>query len=156
MKKTYLTVMEYADLEGISIEEVYNRIFNDKLKGKTKQKGGQYFIEEETLQKPATEPGAEETAGDNAETTAEKKPAQDNTEALIEEIKALKAELALKDKQIADYALRFADLAQQAQVIAGQAQYLQAREKPKEIEAPEQHQEQQEEKKPGFFARWFK
>ena len=53
--------------------------------------------------------------------------------------------------------MKFADLAQQAQIIAGQAQILQAADKPKAIEAQITAAEEvvEPQKKKGFFKRLF-
>lgn len=53
-------------------------------------------------------------------------------ERLLAEIEYLRGMVDKKDRQIADFAVRFADLAQQAQQIAGQAQVLQLNEASKE------------------------
>ena len=175
-KKGMILLSGYAKSIGLSIEETRALLRKPEYREFYNEIGGKEFVslaidykpEEE---KPATDTQAPETATSATDEQAQEvKPAPAGSdsnrelELLKERIEKLEAENAElkqesrdKDKQIADFALKFAELAQQAQIIVGQAQILQASDKKKELEAPamETSATEEEPKKVSFFRKLF-
>lgn len=148
-KRGYMTLSDYALIIGKTEAETEEILKNtEEYKPFFVITEGRVLVDFDilNLSKPESEPEPEETTETEIE-TPEPAPAstsnQEEVERLKAEIEALKITIKEKDKQIIEYGLKFADLAQQAQQIASQAQYLQLTEKATETQ------------KQGFFKRLF-
>lgn len=132
MADSYLTLIDFAKSYGLSVEEAKKILDTPKYSPYTKEVNGKTLVSFDVFKLEEQEDNQIEQAPE--ERTEDKEEQQDNTpskreEQLQREIEELKQTIAEKDRQINDYALKFAELAQQAQLIAGQAQVLHLAEK---------------------------
>lgn len=149
----YISIEEYARLKGFTIEEAKAELAKPQYKGKFKDFKGAIIVSDELIK---AEPEAEAPAAEVQKKTEvdylrrQIEELQQRLEARETELKAAAEELRDKNAQIAEFAIRFADLANQAQL-------LQAAEK-KALVAPAAIGEEDEEAPPqkkGFFRRLF-
>ena len=168
-KISYILLADYAKSAGLSLEEARELISQEEYKQFFKVANGKEMVSTAIYKKketPATEskafedPDTEETTEEtpapardeeaepatSATTTAD----QEEIERLRKEVAELKEQVTSKDSPISEYAFKFAELAQQAQLIAGLAQVLQAQEH-KLIELPAENNGE----KKSFFKRLF-
>ena len=130
----YIKIADFASKKGISKQEAYkiandpqNKdyvVFEDGIK-----KISSFLLDDKPREKKDSQP---ETKKQEQSQPADAK----EIEYLKEQIRELQVQIKKKDEQIAEFTLKFAELAQQSNTIASQAQVLHAIDK---------------QKKPNFF-----
>ena len=153
MENGLLTIKEYADIKGVSVQSVYKRV-KAGLKEYCVEIDGKKYIRAEVLEQP--EPEQQRETDEQPE--PEKVYTADYVELLLEQIADLKQDkaylqqaldqqqqLSLLDKQ------EIAQLQERLALTAGQTEPEQQEEKEQEQPEPKP----QPEKKKGFLARLF-
>lgn len=122
----YITIEEYAEKYGIPKSNIFLMIVRKNIISKSNN-GILYILDEAPKEDTPTEEAPQDTPQHDI--------SHDNTtpydtilKILIDENTALKEQITERDNTIKDFALRFADLAQQAQTITAQAQILHGKE----------------------------
>lgn len=138
MEYKVYSVSKFAELAKINKQTAYNLLKQEEYSRFIIEENGIKKVSAELLevleQKKQENKGKtierEKSIDSNIKETKGTADIQDRTiEELRQEIQELKEQIRLKDNTIADFALKFAELAQEAQNIAGRAQILQANEK---------------------------
>ena len=120
----YIKIADFASKKGISKQEAYKIASDPRNKD--------YVIFEDGIKKISSF-----LLDDKPREKKDSQPADaKEIEYLKEQIRELQAQIKKKDEQIAEFTLKFAELAQQSNTIASQAQVLHAIDK---------------QKKPNFF-----
>lgn len=153
----YLSVSQLAREARISRAAAYSMLEQERYKEYLVTDGGVKRVKSSILDILKEGIQAQEESAGNDKPPAQTDSTEDHEteiDRLREEVNYLKRTIEEKDKQIVDFAVRFADLAQQAQQIAGQAQVLQLNEASKEV--PKIDQETTEEPtRRGFWNKLF-
>lgn len=129
----YITVKEYTEITGISLNDFYKMYFNGDFDGYTKTENGNTYILKSILDETSPEKKEiqkEKEKENIPETETNNNINPDNTAELKAEIERLRNEIAEKDKKIIEFAERFAELSQQALQITSQGQYIQVLQAP--------------------------
>lgn len=157
--KTYISVAEFAEIKGVSIQAVYQRL-KAGLKGYVKVEDGKKYIDVAALDVPSTKGKTKDLSKDErdepltlinlesknrqTEKIAEQAAAIEKLERELEEaratIKRKDEQLAQKDEQLANINARLLSLAETQQELLRNQQILQA---------------QAQQKPRGLFARIF-
>lgn len=148
MSEIYITIEQYAENQGITIDEA-----REILKSNAYKKYYKVVNNTELVNSAITKNEAKETKQEANNSSEDIEKLNKVIEELRKELGDKNKIIAEKDRQINDYALRFAELAIQAQQIASQAQVLQLSDKTelyKELPPAEQ------DKKKNLFRRLFR
>lgn len=142
MGENYLTLEQLSKELGYDIGTIRAILMQGRYKNfVSTSKDGQKIVSASIIDllKPKQEKEEQEPQADTSDKDAE-------IEALRKENAELKETIKRKDSQIEEYAMKFAELAGQAQQLASQSQVLQLAEKGVTAEPPQ---------KKGFFKRLF-
>lgn len=156
----YITIKEYADFKGITVQSVYSNIKKGLLKSIKQFKDGKTlkYVEISEEEFKAFE---SDFKTDFKEIETDFKPNESNfTEFLIKEnerkdkiINELNQQIKDLQTQLSEYTLRFAEIADKAITTTAHAQMLVSAEKQTSIPIQEENEQV---RKNGFFKRLFK